>query len=212
MGAKAWEMQVPTAPRFKGTISRTEYGTTSIRAQRECRETTLLSNLPIMGGLYDVPPEMEGVYFEITVNKMEGVVAIGTACRPYPEFRFPGWNRQSAGLHLDDMRKFFEDPDGGRDYIAEGKLKPGDVIGCGYGFGRAVIFFTYNGERLPDAFTGVHLPRTAWDVYAAIGVCGECEVEVNFGCRGFAWKMPVERWAVERHLGGPIATTLTITE
>ena len=213
MGAKAWEMQVPTTPRFKGTISRTEYGTTLIRTQRECRETTLLSNLPIMGGLYDVPRDMEGVYFEITVNRMEGVVAIGTACRPYPEFRFPGWNRQSAGFHLDDMRKFFEDPDGGRDYMAEGKLKSGDVIGCGYEFGRAVLFFTYNGERLPDAFTGVHLPRAAWDVYAAIGVCGESEVEVNFGCRGFTWKTPVgERWAVERHIGGLIAATSTTTQ
>ena len=97
--------------------------------------------------------------------------------------------------------------------MAEGKLKSGDVIGCGYEFGRAVMFFTYNGERLPDAFTGVHLPRAAWDVYAAIGMCGASEVEVNFGCRGFTWKTPVgERWGVERHIGGLIVATSTTTQ
>jgi hypothetical protein len=31
----------------------------------------------------------------------------------------PGWNRLSAGLYLDDVRKFFGDPHGGRDYTPE---------------------------------------------------------------------------------------------
>lgn len=30
------------------------------------------------------------------------------ACKPYPLFRLPGWNRLSAALHLDDRRKFYE--------------------------------------------------------------------------------------------------------
>ena len=80
-----------------------------------------------MGGLYDVPLEMGRVYFEITVNKLEGLVVIGTTCGPYPVFRFP--------MHSAE----------GRDYMAEEKLKSGDVIGRVYEFGRAAMFFTYNG-------------------------------------------------------------------
>ena len=34
---------------------------------------------------------------------------LGTICKPYPDYRLPGWNRLSAGLHLDDMQKFYED-------------------------------------------------------------------------------------------------------
>ena len=79
---------------------------------------------------------------------------VGTACRPYPEWRHPGWNRLSAALHLDDFRKFFEDPNGGRDYTPElTEVSEDDIIGCGYDFTRCSIFYTYNGRRLPDAFT-----------------------------------------------------------
>ena len=132
----------------------------------------------------------------------EGFI-IGTSCRPYPNWRFPGWNRLSAGLHLDDMRKFFEDPDGGRDYSsALTRVSPGDTFGCGYDFTRNSVFFTYNGMRLQDAFVGVYVPRTKYDVYAAIGVEGSCEVDVNFGGELFRWKEANEwAWRVEGHVG-----------
>lgn len=41
---------------------------------------------------------------------------VGTACKPYPDWRFPGWNRRSIGLHLDDFRFFKEDDEGGTNY------------------------------------------------------------------------------------------------
>ena len=41
---------------------------------------------------------------------------IGTISKPYPDYRLPGWNRLSAGLHLDDMQKFYEDDQGGQTY------------------------------------------------------------------------------------------------
>lgn len=129
---------------------------------------------------------------------------LGTACRPYPEWRMPGWNRLSAGWHLDDLRKFFEDPDGGRDYVNDivSRVSEGDTIGCGYEFATSNIFFTYNGLRLPNAFTGVYLPRTKHDVYAAIGVEGECQFQVNFGGELFRWKEGNEwAWRVEGHIG-----------
>lgn len=64
------------------------------------------------------------------------------------------------------------------------------------------MFFTHNGVRLPDAFTGVYLPRARHDVYAAIGVGGACEFEVNFGGDVFRWKEGNEwAWRVEGHVG-----------
>lgn len=109
----------------------------------------------------------------------------------------------SAGLHLDDMRKFFEDPDGGRDYTsAVSSIKPKDTIGCGYEFGNGVLFYTYNGMRLPPAFTGLYLPRENQDVFAAIGVEGRCDFRVNFGGADFEWKAANEwAWRVEGHVG-----------
>ena len=68
---------------------------------------------------------------------------VGTTCRPYPEFRLPGWNRLSAGLHLDDMQKFWEDPCGGRSYDKRlTTVVEGDVIGCGYDFSSRALFYT----------------------------------------------------------------------
>jgi hypothetical protein len=116
----------------------------------------------------------------------------------------PGWNRLSAGLHLDDLRKFFEDSDGGRDYtpMVLSRVSPGDVIGCGYEFGTGALFFTHNGRRLPDAFVGIYMPRVNHDVYAAIGLEGANEVEVNFGSTGFWWREGNDvAWRVDKHVG-----------
>ncbi|CAL1712219.1 unnamed protein product [Somion occarium] len=205
-GCKAWKLEWPRSPRFVGHVEDTgEKGgnsAVSVMSKKECRDTCLFSDLPILAGLYDIQGK-SGVYYEVVVHKMEGIIAIGTACRPYPEWRFPGWNRLSAGLHLDDMRKFFEDPDGGRDYSPLlNHISPGDTIGCGYDFARSCIFYTHNGQRLSDAFTGIYVPRTSYDVYAAIGVEGNCKFDVNFGGELFRWKEGNEwSWRVEGHVG-----------
>lgn len=230
-GCKVWEIEVPTTPNFSGQIRNPEKGGRAIihvvsrsqvisRSDQEDPDTCLLSNLPIMGGLYDVQGK-SGIYYEILIRQA-GVIAIGsadfpfnlclqahgttttgTACRPYPQWRLPGWNRLSAGLHLDDCRKFFEDPAGGRDYAHElTSVSNNDTIGCGYEFATATLFFTHNGGRLPPAFTGIYLPRPNFDVFAAIGVSGDCELEVNFGGELFRWKEGNEwAWRVEGHVG-----------
>ena len=138
-------------------------------------------------------------------------IPIGTACKPYPSWRLPGWNRLSAALHLDDLRKFFEDPDGGRDYTIDApgggfprhfQISPGNVVGCGYEFGTGALFFTHDGIRLPNAFVGIYMPRVDHDVYASIGFEGANEVEVNFGSSDFLWREGNDvAWRVDGHVG-----------
>ncbi|PPQ98683.1 hypothetical protein CVT24_003310 [Panaeolus cyanescens] len=211
-GCAVWGLQIPPRPRFRGEIKQGP-AVISVTTSSECNDSCILSTLPIIGGLYDTQGK-NGVYYEVCIRKMNGFIAVGTACQPYPLWRLPGWNRQSAGLHLDDFRKFFEDPDGGRDYTdAISQINWGDTIGCGYEFSTGSIFFTYNGVRLPNAFTGLYLPRHAQDVFAAIGVEGECEFEVNFGGDVFRWKEANEwAWRVEGHVGRMVGGSGTLDD
>ncbi|KAF8999764.1 hypothetical protein BDQ17DRAFT_1308220 [Cyathus striatus] len=205
IGCKAWGIERPDTPRFQGIIqddAKGGSGTTRVHTTPQCQDTCLLSDLPIMAGLYDIQGKT-GVYYEVLIHKMEGIISVGTSCRPYPVWRLPGWNRLSAGLHLDDFRKFFEDPDGGRDYTdALTRIGSGDVIGCGYEFATGTLFYTYNGMKLPPAFSGIYMPRVNYDVFAAIGVEGCCDFEVNFGGDYFRWKEGNEwAWRIEGHIG-----------
>ncbi|KAJ3709559.1 endosome protein [Lentinula guzmanii] len=201
-GAKAWGLDIPRI-----TIdSQGDKGQNlvHITTDKHCKDYCLLSNLPITAGLYDSSGR-EGVYYEVIIHEMnppQSFLVIGTSCRPYPTFRLPGWNRESTGWHLDDLRKFFEDSDGGRNYTDNGHQLPlpwnpenrseqyiplGSTVGCGYIFKSGSIFFTYNGLRLPNAFDGAHLPRHERDVFAAIGVSGKTKFDVNFGGEPFRW-------------------------
>ncbi|EIW74648.1 hypothetical protein CONPUDRAFT_140427 [Coniophora puteana RWD-64-598 SS2] len=176
------------------------------------RDFCLLGNIPLLAGKYDASGK-KGVYYEVKVIRMtkglNGIVAVGFACKPYPLWRLPGWNRLSAGFHLDDLRVFYEDPTGGHDYCNTPStqnmtLHEGDVVGCGIRHpGR--LFFTHNGRRLGDvtAYPAVFMPPREHDVYAAVGVEGECELEVNFGADMFVWKEGNEEaWSPVGHVGG----------
>ncbi|KAG6861858.1 hypothetical protein C0995_011155 [Termitomyces sp. Mi166 len=221
VGCKVWGLETPHLNRFIGSIRNPEdakNGDTVARVEttHECGDTCILTNYPLVAGLYEIQGK-QGVYYEVTIIEMieEGFVAVGTACRPYPEYRLPGWNRLSAGLHLDDMRKFFEDPCGGRDYLSDNTIRPGpgDTIGCGFEFQTGAIFFTYNGMRLPNAFTGVYLPRTKQDVYAAVGVSGAVNISVNFGGDYFRWLEGNEwSWRVEGQVGGNLGAVIEGSE
>ncbi|KAI0754807.1 hypothetical protein C8Q80DRAFT_1298632 [Daedaleopsis nitida] len=220
LGCGAWQLEVPASPRFRGAVHNNGVaagasekgqsaphvytGVVKVVTGADCQDACILSDLPILAGLYDTRGRT-GVYYEIKIIRMDGVIAVGTACRPYPDWRLPGWNRLSAGLHLDDCRKFFEDPDGGRTYtpaLSASGVRAGDTVGVGYAFALGTLFFTHNGVRLPDAFAGIYLPREAHDVYAAVGVSGPgaCEFEVNFGGADFEWKEG-NNWKVEGHVG-----------
>jgi hypothetical protein len=91
-GCRAWGLDHPgpeLAPGyFRGKITNlAEYvdykdkaggipSVVRVITEKGCRDTCLLSNLPILAGLYDVQGK-EGVYYEVLVRKMEGTVAIG---------------------------------------------------------------------------------------------------------------------------------------
>jgi len=81
-------------------------------------------------------------------------------------------------------------------------ISGGRLVGCGYEFGTAALFFTRNGRRLPNAFVGVYMPRVEHDVYAAIGLENTNEVEVNFGAASFQWRKRNDvAWRVDNHVG-----------
>lgn len=83
-GGSAWTMTVPRSRRFVGQVREgatekggAKTGVCSVRTEAACRETCLFSSLPIMAGLYAMQGK-SGVYFEVVVRKMDGIIAIGT--------------------------------------------------------------------------------------------------------------------------------------
>lgn len=190
----------------------------------DCATVCLLSTLPVLPAL---PPTStagirearHGTYFELrNIISMSDTIALGTACKPYPPWRLPGWNRLSAGLHLDDGHTFYADPDGGvqppkssplYSLIPVGAGKPdegrvrGKVFGCGIDLRTTGVFFTVDGMRLADSFMGLY-PRgeEEVDVYAAVGISGEVAFEVNFGGEPFVWEVANSGgWGVGLELG-----------
>ena len=42
----------------------------------ECKDVCLLSDLPIVAGLYDIKGKT-GIYYEVQIDRMDGIIAIG---------------------------------------------------------------------------------------------------------------------------------------
>ena len=89
LGCAAWSLERPTDDaRFVGHIENNEKvdqikpggsGTCcKVRTEKPCRDSCVMSDLPLMAGLYDIHGR-RGVYYEVRVNRMDGVVAIGTS-------------------------------------------------------------------------------------------------------------------------------------
>lgn len=76
-GCKAWGIRVPTIRSFVGRVEAVDKGSVvKVVTGKNCKSVCLMSELPIMGGLYDTKGK-QGVYYEVQVNRMEGIVAIG---------------------------------------------------------------------------------------------------------------------------------------
>jgi Ran-binding protein 9/10 len=69
-----------------------------------------------------------------------------------------------------------------------------DVIGVGMHHASTdhpsgEIFYTRNGRKLVDAFSGAFFPREHFDVFAMVGISGEVKIKVNFGAGPrFKWQ------------------------
>lgn len=138
-------------------------------------------------------------------------VSVGVATKPYPSWRLPGrigrvlgkqeestkvdkyskgWNRYSIGYFSNDGNKYFSSPFNGKPYGHT--FKHGDVVGVGYRHRTGTIFFTKNGRRLEDAYTGLR-----WNLFPTVGANGPCQVHVNLGQMGFVFiEANVKKWGL----------------
>ena len=209
-----WRMDEPPYRGFEGTITSGideggPAGVTKVVTSEKCELSCMRSNLPIMADSCNIEGK-EGVYYEVVIRKMEGIIAIGnpndfihhtplltwlavgSACLPYPGWRFPGWHRLSVGLHLDDFMIYSGDPSRSepceQNSPSSLKIRTGDTIGFGYKFESKGAFFTHKGKILRELSTEYHYPREKHDLYATIGMLGANDFEVNFGTRHFEWK------------------------
>jgi hypothetical protein len=138
-------------------------------------------------------------------------VSVGVTTKPYPTWRLPGkvhhtyvhsmytklphdgiigWNRYSIGYFSNNGCKYFSSPFNGKPYGIP--FNHGDIIGVGYRHRTGTVFFTRNGRRLEDAYTGLR-----WNLFPTIGANGPCQVHVNLGQSGFVFvEANVKKWGL----------------
>ncbi|KAK7463636.1 Protein ssh4 [Stygiomarasmius scandens] len=148
------------------------------------------SNLPL-------PKLNEVYYWEVKMFDLPEStnVAIGLATKPYPTFRLPGWNRYSVAYHSNGD-KSYNYPFTATSFGSS--LKEGDVLGVGYRPRSGTVFFTRNGRKTEDAFTGLN----RWNLFPTIGADGPCSVHVNLGQAGFVFvEANVKKWGLAPSVG-----------
>ncbi|KAL5120449.1 hypothetical protein ACEQ8H_001739 [Pleosporales sp. CAS-2024a] len=200
------------APTYVGdVIPQPQAGHWRCRTQATCRDSSIMTNLPMYSVYWDSPLNTQRpktIYFELKVtgigcggpslSEADAGIAIGFAAPPYPTFRLPGWERASLGVHGDDGRKYVNDAWGGVDFTTA--FAPGDTVGIGMTFslpkkppsyeqrqqqgpGMDVqVFFTRNGNK-----------EGGWDGNEELdarseggntGLRGECDVFASIGVFG----------------------------
>ncbi|KAL8663038.1 MAG: hypothetical protein Q9202_004178 [Teloschistes flavicans] len=140
-------------------------------------------------------------------------LALGYCAVPYPTWRMPGWERGSLAVHGDDGRRYVNDTWGGKDFT--GVIRAGDTVGLGMEFSasdtppdyrnslantsniKVDVFFTRNGikesgwnlheELDAENDLGVDGLDGQFDLYAAIGLFGSVDFEVNFNSQSWLW-------------------------
>ncbi|KAJ1930530.1 Protein ssh4 [Tieghemiomyces parasiticus] len=144
---------------------------TSFRFQYEL-DSCVQTDLPLPSTILD---HYELDSYEVTIRSKAAntVVAVGLATRPYPPFRLPGWNAESVGYHSDDGRKYYNDPEGGRDYGPP--FGQGDTIAVQYCKSPGQVVFYKNQQPLGIAFSNIRAP-----LFPTVGADGPCELSVRF--------------------------------
>jgi len=83
LGCTAWSLERPIDARFMGHVERGDrINTWTAPTEKRCRDSCVMSDLPLMAGLYDIHGR-RGIYYEVRVNRMDGVLAIGTLPESY---------------------------------------------------------------------------------------------------------------------------------
>ncbi|CAE6521455.1 unnamed protein product [Rhizoctonia solani] len=152
--------------------------------------TSVQSNLPL-------PKLNEVYYWEVKMFDLPPTtnIAIGLATKPFPSFCMPGHARQSFA-YLSSGERCHNYP-----FTVTSCGPPlieGDVLGIGYRPRTGSAFFTRNGRRLEDAFTG--LGRL--NLFPTIGADGPCSLHVNLGQAGFVFiEANVKKWGLAPSVG-----------
>lgn len=79
LGGKAWGLDYPALNRFSGIIHNDNKGgpgVVKVTTTAKCGDVCLMSDLPILAGLYGIHGKT-GVYYEVLINRMDGIIAIG---------------------------------------------------------------------------------------------------------------------------------------
>lgn len=186
-GVSAWSFE----PDFEALSSLLVHARTELTFLPDpASASSVQSNLPL--------PKLNEVYYWET--KMFDLpettnVAIGLATKPYPSFRLPGLSRHSVAYHSNG------DKSHNYPFTATAcgmSLKEGDVLGVGYRPRSGTVFFTKNGRKMEDAFTGL----TNWNLFPTIGADGPCSIHVNLGQSGFVFiEANVKRWGLAPSVG-----------
>ncbi|KAF9578065.1 Rsp5p-dependent ubiquitination, sorting of cargo proteins at the multivesicular body [Lunasporangiospora selenospora] len=177
-GVSAWEFEAPFDSSRVIVHDRTEL---SFHDQ----EASVQTNLPI-------PKQQEVYYWEVKMfeKSPDTVVSVGVSTKPYPNERMPGWNRHSVAYFSKDGQKYCNSPFSGHPY---GPIYfEGDVVGCGYRPRTGTLFFTRNGKRIEDAYTGLW-----YNLFPTVGASGPCVLHVNLGQSGFVFvEANVKKWGL----------------
>ncbi|KAF3935504.1 hypothetical protein ABW19_dt0200644 [Dactylella cylindrospora] len=190
---------------FDGHLEKITKTTYKVHTHKKTQDATLLSGLPLYSYVHDAPKEKayKTVYYEIKIRDLgkhdgeETSLAIGFVNVPTPPFRLPGWHRGGLAIHSDDGNRYINDSYGGRKFTKP--FKEGETIGLGIRFrmGMAQAFFTRDGKEVgswmvdetidSDDYNRTDMGAGAKgllgdnDLYAAIGVFGKAEFDVEFG-------------------------------
>lgn len=198
-------------PSFSGEVfPMREAGHWKGRTHAQCRDSVLLTNLPMYSVFWDSPlstHRSKTIYFELKVlgighggysfSEADAGIAIGFVAPPYPTFRLPGWQRGSLGIHGDDGRKYVNDTYGGVDFT--NAFQPGETVGVGMTFsmprdppsyeqsqmGKVMdidVFFTRNGQREKGWDGNEELDERSEG--GTVGLRGECDLFPAVGMFG----------------------------
>lgn len=154
-----------------------------------------------------------------SLEQAEAGIAIGFFAPPYLGWRLPGWQRGSLAVHGDDGRRYVNDTFGGVEFTRD--FRVGETVGIGmtwkpkvsdapptYGSQQSPlavdVFFTRDGRR--EGGWDLHEEADAdrqeggtkgldgeCDVFAAVGIFGQVEVEVRFSPRDWMYQPPPDK-------------------